>query len=186
MILGELCNFAGKSHATHLFNQVLTCESSAYAFVEALVVVCLPSLTNRPLTSNFWHQTPLGALSVVICAILSSIFLNEKLNFFGWLGCGLCIVSVSFLTSGSQLNQSKSWVRSLSLSMVSYSIVVSRIIITALSHKGPQEPTIGKITVFEKLFIAPGFVSFAGCLIVAALVIIFFFAPKSVLSCSVL
>ena len=37
-------------------------------------------------------QTPLGALSVVICAILSSIFLNETLTFFGWLGCGLCIV----------------------------------------------------------------------------------------------
>ncbi|KAG6822666.1 hypothetical protein H0H93_005107, partial [Arthromyces matolae] len=36
--------------------------------------------------------TPLGALSVVICAILSSIFLKEKLTFFGWLGCGLCII----------------------------------------------------------------------------------------------
>lgn len=35
----------------------------------------------------------MGALSVVICAILSSFFLNEKLSFFGWLGCGLCIVS---------------------------------------------------------------------------------------------
>mgnify|MGYP002402990884 CR=1 FL=1 len=48
--------------------------STAYAFVEAIVV------------------TPLGALSVVISAILSSIFLDEKLSFFGWLGCGLCIV----------------------------------------------------------------------------------------------
>ena len=34
----------------------------------------------------------MGALSVVICAILSSIFLNEKLSTFGWLGCTLCIV----------------------------------------------------------------------------------------------
>ncbi|KIK51270.1 hypothetical protein GYMLUDRAFT_50681 [Collybiopsis luxurians FD-317 M1] len=50
------------------------CNFAAYAFVEAIVV------------------TPLGALSVVICAILSSIFLQEKLTFFGWLGCGLCIV----------------------------------------------------------------------------------------------
>ncbi|KAG5336301.1 hypothetical protein C0989_012238 [Termitomyces sp. Mn162] len=47
---------------------------AAYAFVEAIVV------------------TPLGALSVVICAILSSIFLKERLTFFGWLGCGLCIL----------------------------------------------------------------------------------------------
>ncbi|KAK7448811.1 hypothetical protein VKT23_013541 [Stygiomarasmius scandens] len=50
------------------------CNFAAYAFVEAIVV------------------TPLGALSVVICAILSSFFLNEKLTFFGWLGCGLCII----------------------------------------------------------------------------------------------
>ncbi|KZP34213.1 DUF803-domain-containing protein [Athelia psychrophila] len=50
------------------------CNFAAYAFVEALIV------------------TPLGALSVVVCAILSSIFLKEKLSFFGWLGCALCIV----------------------------------------------------------------------------------------------
>ncbi|KAJ3524475.1 hypothetical protein NMY22_g10979 [Coprinellus aureogranulatus] len=50
------------------------CNFAAYAFVEAIVV------------------TPLGALSVVISAILSSIFLNEKLSFFGWLGCALCIL----------------------------------------------------------------------------------------------
>ncbi|MCO5587703.1 hypothetical protein L7F22_041654 [Adiantum nelumboides] len=36
--------------------------------------------------------TPLGALSVVICAILSSFFLNEKLTLFGKIGCFLCIV----------------------------------------------------------------------------------------------
>ncbi|KAF8800789.1 DUF803-domain-containing protein [Phlegmacium glaucopus] len=101
------------------------CNFAAYAFVEALVV------------------TPLGALSVVVCAILSSIFLKEKLTFFGWLGCALCIL-------GS--------------------------VIIALN--GPQEPTIGKITVFQKLFLAPGFLSFTGVLIAAALVIIFYFAPK--------
>jgi len=50
------------------------CNFAAYAFVEAIVV------------------TPLGALSVVICAVLSSFFLNERLSFFGWLGCGLCIL----------------------------------------------------------------------------------------------
>ncbi|KAJ7466933.1 magnesium transporter NIPA-domain-containing protein [Mycena latifolia] len=50
------------------------CNFAAYAFVEAIVV------------------TPLGALSVVVCAILSSIFLNEKLTFFGWLGCTLCLL----------------------------------------------------------------------------------------------
>ncbi|TDL17285.1 DUF803-domain-containing protein [Rickenella mellea] len=101
------------------------CNFAAYAFVEALVV------------------TPLGALSVVICAILSSLFLNEKLSFFGWLGCGLCII-------GS--------------------------IIIALNT--PQEATVGQITEFQKLFLAPGFLVYASCLIIASLVIIFVFGPK--------
>ncbi|KAI6010509.1 magnesium transporter NIPA-domain-containing protein [Pisolithus marmoratus] len=61
------------------------CNFAAYAFVEALVV------------------TPMGALSVVICAILSSIFLKEKLTFFGWLGCALCIIgSVIIALNGPQ------------------------------------------------------------------------------------
>jgi drug/metabolite transporter (DMT)-like permease len=98
---------------------------TAYAFVEALVV------------------TPLGALSVVISAILSSIFLNEKLSFFGWLGCGLCIV-------GS--------------------------VIIALN--GPQEASVGEIREFQKLFLSPGFLSWASVLIALSLVIIFYFAPK--------
>ncbi|KAI6166027.1 magnesium transporter NIPA-domain-containing protein [Pisolithus thermaeus] len=61
------------------------CNFAAYAFVEALVV------------------TPMGALSVVICAILSSIFLKEKLTFFGWMGCALCIIgSVIIALNGPQ------------------------------------------------------------------------------------
>jgi hypothetical protein len=61
------------------------CNFTAYAFIEAVVV------------------TPLGALSVVICAILSSIFLKEKLTFFGWLGCGLCILgSIIIALNGPQ------------------------------------------------------------------------------------
>jgi len=55
------------------------CNFAAYAFVEALVV------------------TPLGALSVVISAVMSSMFLNEKLTFFGWLGCGLCIIGSTII-----------------------------------------------------------------------------------------
>lgn len=59
------------------------CNFGAYAFVEAIIV------------------TPLGALSVVICAMLSSIFLNEKLSFFGWIGCFQCIVgSIIIAVSG--------------------------------------------------------------------------------------
>ncbi|XP_065338935.1 magnesium transporter NIPA2 isoform X1 [Cloeon dipterum] len=36
--------------------------------------------------------TPLGALSVLVAAILSSKYLNEKLNLLGKLGCFLCIL----------------------------------------------------------------------------------------------
>ena len=47
---------------------------AAYAFAPAIIV------------------TPLGALSIIISAVLSHYVLNEKLNSFGWLGCALCIV----------------------------------------------------------------------------------------------
>ncbi|KAI9463355.1 magnesium transporter NIPA-domain-containing protein [Russula earlei] len=64
------------------------CNFAAYAFVEALVV------------------TPLGALSVVISAILSSIFLDEKLTFFGWLGCALCIIGSTIIALNGPQEQS--------------------------------------------------------------------------------
>ncbi|KAF9156097.1 hypothetical protein BG015_007274 [Linnemannia schmuckeri] len=46
----------------------------AYSFAPALLV------------------TPLGALSVVVCAVLSSMVLKEKLTLHGKIGCALCIV----------------------------------------------------------------------------------------------
>lgn len=50
------------------------CNFVAYSFVDAILV------------------TPLGALSVVICTILSAIFLKERLSFVGKVGCFMCIV----------------------------------------------------------------------------------------------
>ncbi|KAF9573941.1 hypothetical protein EC968_007769 [Mortierella alpina] len=50
------------------------CNFIAYSFAPALIV------------------TPLGALSVVVCAVLSSLVLKEKLNLHGKIGCALCIV----------------------------------------------------------------------------------------------
>lgn len=38
--------------------------------------------------------TPLGALSVVISAYFSSVFLNERLSFSGKVGCAQCGESV--------------------------------------------------------------------------------------------
>lgn len=65
------------------------CNFGSYAFIPAIIV------------------TPLGALSVVICAILSSIFLQESLTFFGWCGCFLCIVRhFSYNLQPNSLNHS--------------------------------------------------------------------------------
>jgi drug/metabolite transporter (DMT)-like permease len=46
----------------------------AYAFAPAILV------------------TPLGSVSVIVSAILSKIFLNEHLNFSGWMGILLCML----------------------------------------------------------------------------------------------
>lgn len=130
----------------------------------------------------------MGALSVVICAILSSFFLNEKLTFFGWLGCGLCIVSVLVMlfwlgTPPAKRRFYTDWFghhrfeRSVS-PRVHPSLMPGSD--AAISCTGPQEAAIGQITEFQKLFLAPGFLVYGSILIAASLVIIFFVAPKSV------
>ncbi|ORZ19974.1 magnesium transporter NIPA-domain-containing protein [Lobosporangium transversale] len=55
------------------------CNFVAYAFVQPILV------------------TPLGALSVVICAVLSSIFLQERLNLQGKVGCAQCIIGATII-----------------------------------------------------------------------------------------
>ncbi|KAL6009291.1 hypothetical protein ACLOJK_022519 [Asimina triloba] len=47
---------------------------AAYAFAPAILV------------------TPLGALSIIVSAVLAHFMLNEKLHIFGALGCVLCVV----------------------------------------------------------------------------------------------
>ncbi|CAL9075987.1 unnamed protein product, partial [Musa textilis] len=47
---------------------------AAYAFAPAILV------------------TPLGALSIIVSAVLAHFMLNEKLHIFGVLGCVLCVV----------------------------------------------------------------------------------------------
>jgi magnesium transporter len=50
------------------------CNFSAYAFAPAILV------------------TPLGALSVLIGAVLSSYFLKEQLGILGRVGCATCLI----------------------------------------------------------------------------------------------
>ncbi|XP_057493297.1 probable magnesium transporter NIPA4 [Actinidia eriantha] len=52
---------------------------AAYAFAPAILV------------------TPLGALSIIISAVLAHIILKEKLHIFGILGCALCVVGSTMI-----------------------------------------------------------------------------------------
>ena len=85
----------------------------------------------------------MGALSVVICAILSGIFLKERLSFVGKVGCFNCIV-------GS--------------------------VIIALS--APEQSSVASIQDMKKWVIAPGFLSFAGVIVVACIIIALYLGPK--------
>ncbi|XP_061164060.1 uncharacterized protein LOC133173136 [Saccostrea echinata] len=49
--------------------------------------------------------TPLGALSVLVSAVLSSKFLKEKLNLLGKIGCGLCILGSTVMVLHSPKEQ---------------------------------------------------------------------------------
>ncbi|CAG8487572.1 7690_t:CDS:2 [Paraglomus brasilianum] len=66
------------------------CNFVAYAFAQAIIV------------------TPLGALSVVISAVLSSVFLKERLNLQGKIGCALCILGAVMIVIHSPDQQSAS------------------------------------------------------------------------------
>lgn len=97
----------------------------AYAFTDAILV------------------TPLGALSVVITAILSAIFLKERLSMVGKVACFLCIVG---------------------------SVVIVM--------NAPHSSSVSDIQEMQKYFITPGFLTYAGLIIVGSFVTAFWVAPK--------
>ncbi|KAK7609699.1 magnesium transporter NIPA-domain-containing protein [Phyllosticta paracitricarpa] len=101
------------------------CNFVAYAFVDAILV------------------TPMGALSVVVTAILSAIFLKERLSFVGKVGCFNCIVG---------------------------SVVI---VINA-----PEQSAVATIQDMKKLVIAPGFLSYAGVVIVGCTIVAIWVAPR--------
>jgi drug/metabolite transporter (DMT)-like permease len=104
---------------------VQVCNLVAYAFTDAILV------------------TPMGALSVVICAILSTIFLKERLSFVGKVGCFNCIIG---------------------------SVVIA--------VNAPEQSSVARIQDMKKWVIAPGFLSYAGVIIIACVVIALYLGPK--------
>jgi len=101
------------------------CNLVAYAFTDAILV------------------TPMGALSVVVCAILSTIFLKERLSFVGKVGCFNCIIG---------------------------SVVIA--------VNAPQQSSVARIEDMKRWVITPGFLSYAGVIIVACVIIALWVAPK--------
>lgn len=87
--------------------------------------------------------TPLGALSVIICAILSAIFLKERLSFVGKVGCFLCLV-------GS--------------------------VIIALN--APEQSAAANIQEMQGYVISPGFLTYAGVIILGCAFIALWAAPR--------
>ncbi|KAL8660573.1 MAG: hypothetical protein Q9202_006427 [Teloschistes flavicans] len=101
------------------------CNFVAYSFVDAILV------------------TPLGALSVVICTILSAIFLKERLSFVGKVGCFMCIIG---------------------------SVVI---VLNA-----PDQSAVADIQEMQHFVIAPGFLSYAGVIIVSCIFIALWVGPR--------
>lgn len=85
----------------------------------------------------------MGALSVVICAILSTIFLKERLSFVGKVGCFNCIIG---------------------------SVVIA--------VNAPEQSSVARIQDMKKWVIAPGFLSYAGVIIVTCVIIALYLGPK--------
>ncbi|KAG2365424.1 magnesium transporter NIPA-domain-containing protein [Suillus spraguei] len=101
------------------------CNFVAYAFVEALIV------------------TPMGALSVVICAILSSIFLKETLTIFGWMGCALCIIGSTIIALNGPQEQTPGEIEAfkklfLAPGFLGYISVLITIALSIIFYFGPK------------------------------------------------
>ncbi|KAH0828087.1 magnesium transporter NIPA-domain-containing protein [Lanmaoa asiatica] len=84
-----------RSQAGHTAGEGVAYLKSPLWWTGMISMYLLPRIQNRFSSYPTPVMTPMGALSVVISAMLSSIFLKEKLTFFGWLGCSLCIVCLS-------------------------------------------------------------------------------------------
>jgi drug/metabolite transporter (DMT)-like permease len=101
------------------------CNFAAYLFADALLF------------------TPLGALSVVITAILSGIFLKERLSFVGKIGCFNCIIGA-----------------------------------VVIAANAPSQPAVTDIQDMKRLVLSPGFLSYAGVIIIGCAIVALWVAPK--------
>ncbi|CAK9165423.1 unnamed protein product [Ilex paraguariensis] len=98
---------------------------AAYAFAPAILV------------------TPLGALSIIISAVLAHIILREKLHIFGILGCALCVVgSTTIVLHAPQEREIESvtevWDLATEPAFLLYAAIVITIVFILIFHYIPQ------------------------------------------------
>lgn len=96
-------------------------------------------------------------------------------------GCGLCIVRLALSclpsTSSHCLSFNLDWLHR-HCSQWSVLPFHSSAPLHHLHATGPQEASIGQITEFESLFIAPGFLTYICVLFAISFSIMFYFGPK--------
>lgn len=98
---------------------------AAYAFAPAILV------------------TPLGALSIIISAVLAHVILRERLHIFGILGCALCVVgSTTIVLHAPQEREIESvkevWDLATEPAFVFYAALVIGIVFVLIFHYVPQ------------------------------------------------
>ncbi|KAL6178967.1 hypothetical protein ACLB2K_050483 [Fragaria x ananassa] len=98
---------------------------AAYAFAPAILV------------------TPLGALSIIISAVLAHIILRERLHIFGILGCALCVVgSTTIVLHAPQEREIESvaevWALAMEPGFLLYAALVITAVFILIFHVIPQ------------------------------------------------
>lgn len=87
--------------------------------------------------------TPLGALSVLVSAILASKFLDEKLNILGKLGCFLCVVGATVIIIHSPKEGTVDTMRELAYKLIgpafiTYAFIAIVISLVLIFYYGPR------------------------------------------------
>eukprot|EP00850_Spirogloea_muscicola_P021424 SM000249S08235 [mRNA] locus=s249:144070:146613:+ [translate_table: standard] len=98
---------------------------AAYAFAPAILV------------------TPLGALSIIISAVLAHIMLKEKLHWLGVLGCALCVVGSTIIVLHAPEEREitsvrEVWLLALEPGFVLYSMTVVALVLLLVFQLVPQ------------------------------------------------
>jgi len=86
--------------------------------------------------------TPLGALSVIVSAVLASRYLNEKLNLLGKMGCLLCILGSTIIILHSPKEEEISSLSDLVIKIrepgyITYVLIVIMSTLSIVFHFGP-------------------------------------------------